>query len=428
PARGGGKAWLADSIARADRKQRAKTAEDAEDKKKKTSRRAPAGATKKRSAKASDSSAEGDSRSPAQEKVKTSASSAVRGLAGAEKAPMPRSVTPMLATLVDAPFDDAQWLFEIKWDGYRAVAFLDAGACRLVSRNHNDFTAGFPEVAAAIPEAFSAPRAVLDGEIVALDAEGRPSFSLMQQRTGMDTGRRGRIGIVRRDVPIVFYAFDLLWLDGYSLARVALEDRKRLLHRLMRKHERVHYSDHVLGQGNALFKVAQERALEGIIAKRRASCYIQKRTREWLKIKITQRIECVIGGYTDPKGSREHFGSIILGLYDDEGHLVHVAQAGSGFTEASHAAMWKQLKALETAKNPFHGRVDTQRKNHWVKPQLVAEIKFIEWTHEGESGQVKMRAPVYMGLRTDKKPKDCKFDQPKSARREAARAEAGEEA
>jgi bifunctional non-homologous end joining protein LigD len=333
----------------------------------------------------------------------------------------------MLATLVDAPFDDDQWLFEIKWDGYRAVAFLDNGACRLVSRNQNDFTAGFPEVAAAIPEAFRGKRAVLDGEIVALDAEGRPSFSLMQQRTGMDTGRPGKIGIVRRDVPIVYYVFDLLWLDGYSLLRVGLEERKELLHSLLQKHERVHYSDHVVGQGGALYKVAQERALEGILAKRRTSCYIQKRTREWLKIKITQRIECVIGGYTDPKGSRENFGSIILGLYDDKRRLVHVAQAGSGFTEASHAAMWKQLKALEAGKNPFHGRVDTQRKNHWVKPEMVAEIKFTEWTHEGETGQVKLRAPVYMGLRADKQAKQCRFDKVKPAKREAARPESREE-
>jgi len=339
---------------------------------------------------------------------------------------MPRAITPMLATLVDAPFDDPQWLFEIKWDGYRAVAYLEDGRCRLVSRNQNDFTAGFPEVARAIPEAVRAKRAVLDGEIVALDPEGRPSFSLMQQRTGMDTARPGKIGIARRDVPIVFYVFDLPWLEGYSLMKVDLEQRKQLLHSLLRKHERVHYSDHIEGQGKALYKVAQERALEGILAKRRTSCYLPKRTREWLKIKITQRIECVIGGYTEPKGERENFGSVILGLYDDKGQLIHVGQAGSGFTEQSHAAMWKQLEARATAKNPFHGPVKTLRKNHWVKPELVCEIKFIEWTHEGETGQVKMRAPVFMGLRADKKPKQCKFERPKSAKHEVAKAEAGE--
>ena len=328
----------------------------------------------------------------------------------------------MLATLVDAPFDDEQWLFEIKLDGYRAVAYLDSGNVRLVSRNQNDFTAGFPEVAAALAAGVKAKQAVLDGEIVALDPEGRPSFSLMQQRTGMDTGRPGRIGIARRDVPIVFYAFDLIWLEGYSLTKVDLEQRKDLLRQIVGKHERLFFSDHVIGKGNALFQLAQQKGLEGILAKRRASGYIQKRTREWLKIKITQRIECVIGGYTEPKGSREHFGSIILGLYDKKKRLIHVGQAGSGFTEQSHAAMWKKLKALETPKNPFYGRVDTLRKNHWAKPELVAEIKFIEWTHEG-----KLRAPVYLGLRADKKPQDCRFERARSARKEVRKAEAGEE-
>jgi bifunctional non-homologous end joining protein LigD len=421
---GGGKAWLAESIAAADRKKRL-TAEHAESAEKGTRKKKVARAAKK----APKAAAEEDTR----DSSARAALSAVKGIKGAVAAPMPRSVTPMLATLVDAPFDDEQWLFEIKWDGYRAVAYLDDGQngvknVRLVSRNQNDFTAGFPEIAEAIGKAVRAKRAVLDGELVALDEQGRPSFSLMQQRTGMDTARAGKISIARRDVPIVFYAFDLIWLDGYSLMKVDLEQRKKLLHSRMTKHERVHYSDHVVGHGNALYKVAQERALEGILAKRRASCYLAKRTREWLKIKITQRIECVIGGYTEPKGSREHFGSVILGLYDDQGHMVHVGQAGSGFTEQSHAAMWKQLKALETAKNPFEGRVHTLRRNHWVKPELVCEIKFIEWTHEGETGQVKMRAPVFMGLRTDKKAKDCKFERPKSARKEVAKAEAGDEA
>ncbi|MDP9268979.1 MAG: non-homologous end-joining DNA ligase [Acidobacteriota bacterium] len=427
---GGKNAWLADSIAAADRKKRS-TAERAETaEKSKAKKKVPSARGAKKSSK---SSAEDDSRfaGPRKGSSAVSASSAVKQLKGAERAPMPRAVTPMLATLVDAPFDDDQWLFEIKWDGYRAIAYLDAGKngagqkkdrVRLVSRNHNDFTAGFPEVAAALAEGVKAKQAVLDGEIVALDAEGRPSFSLMQQRTGMDTGRPGRIGIARRDVPIVFYAFDLIWLEGYSLMKVDLERRKEMLRTIIGKHERLHYSDHVIGQGNALFRLAQQKSLEGILAKRRTSHYIQKRTRDWLKIKITQRIECVIGGYTDPKGSREHFGSIILGLYDEKQRLIHVGQAGSGFTEQSHAAMWKKLKALETPANPFYGRVDTLRKNHWVKPELVAEIKFIEWTHEG-----KLRAPVYEGLRADKKPKDCRFERAQPALKEVKKAEAGEE-
>jgi bifunctional non-homologous end joining protein LigD len=164
------------------------------------------------------------------------------------------------------------------------------------------------------------------------------------------------------------------------------------------------------------------------VAKRRRSNYIQKRSREWLKMKITQRQECVIGGFTDPKGSREHFGSVILGLYDDQGRLIHVGQAGSGFTQQTHADMWRRLEKLKTSRSPFQGHVQTGRGMHWVKPELVAEIKFTEWTHETEGGGLKMRAPVYEGLRFDKKPRECVFVEPRSALKEARKAEAGDAA
>ena len=146
-----------------------------------------------------------------------------------------------------------------------------------------------------------------------------------------------------------------------------------------------------------------------------SSQYLQKRSREWLKIKIVRQQECVIGGYTDPRGARENFGSVVLGLYDDEGRLIHVGHAGSGFTEESHAALWKRLHALETKRSPFFGKVESTRPVHFVKPELVAEIKFTEWTHEGQSGGMKMRAPVFEGLRFDKKPEECKFERPASA-------------
>jgi bifunctional non-homologous end joining protein LigD len=189
----------------------------------------------------------------------------------------------------------------------------------------------------------------------------------------------------------------------------------------------VRYSEHFAGNGKKLFEAAAAQGLEGIVGKRRRSCYIQKRTREWLKMKITHAQECVIGGYTDPKGSRENFGSLVLGLYD-KGHLIHVGNAGSGFTEKSHAEMWKLLKARETAKSPFYGKVESTRRTHWVKPELVAQIKFTEWTHEGESGAIKMRAPVFQGLRTDKKPEECVIEREKSARVEVKKAEEGEAA
>ena len=325
---------------------------------------------------------------------------------------MPHSIRPMLATLIDKPFDSEDWLYEVKWDGYRAVAFFDNRSLRWISRNQNELTAAYPElqhVAASI----KARTAILDGEIVALDEQGRPSFSLMQQRTGVGEGGR-RIRRTREDIPIAYYAFDLLYLDGYDLMQARLEERKHLLREIVSNNELLRYSDHYAGQGTALFEAAAKRGLEGIIAKHRTSCYEQKRSREWLKIKIVRRQECVIGGYTEPRGSREHFGSLVLGLYDDKRRLVPVGQAGSGFTEQTHADMWERLEPLETAHNPFFGKVESDRRVHYVKPELVAEIKFTEWTHEGQSGGMKMRAPVFEGLRLDKKAGECKFERPLS--------------
>jgi bifunctional non-homologous end joining protein LigD len=338
---------------------------------------------------------------------------------------MPQTIHPMLATLIDEPFNAAEWLYEIKWDGYRALSFIDGDTVRLLSRNQNEMTAQYPELR-DLSEHVRARRAIIDGEIVALDDEGRPSFSLMQQRTGIGTQGR-RVGRADISIPIVYYAFDLLYLDGYDLRRVDLEKRKELLSKILAADTLVQYSEH-FPDGNALYKVAKQRGLEGIVAKRRRSCYLEKRSREWLKIKITQRQECVIGGYTDPKGSREHFGSIILGLYDDKGRLIHVGQAGSGFTFATHEDMWQRLKKIQTDRSPFSGKVETSRKNHWVEPELVAEIKFTEWTHETSDGGVKLRAPVYEGLRFDKPPRECVFERPKSARTEVAQAERGEAA
>jgi bifunctional non-homologous end joining protein LigD len=337
---------------------------------------------------------------------------------------MPQVIHPMLATLVDKPFDGQDWLYEVKWDGYRAITFLESGSVRLVSRNQNDMTSAYPELG-SLPDSVNARTAILDGEIVALDEQGRPSFSLMQQRTGVGEGGR-RIRRTRDDIPVMYYVFDLLYLDGYNLMQAALEWRKELLASILAPGDLVRYSDHYIGNGKALFEAATERGLEGIVAKRRSSPYVQKRSSDWLKIKIVKRQECVIGGYTDPRGERENFGSIVLGLYDDQGRLIPVGQAGSGFTEESHAAMWQQLHALETKRSPFFGKVESTRPVHFVKPELVAEIKFSEWTHEGQSGGMKMRAPVFQGLRFDKKPEECKFERAASASVEVKKAEAGD--
>jgi len=325
---------------------------------------------------------------------------------------MPRVVTPMLATLVDKPFDDPNWLFEVKWDGYRAVAFIEAGKVRLVSRNQNDLTRTYPELA-DLSTYIRARGAVVDGEIVALDEQGRASFSLMQQRTGIS--HNGRKIKRNADIPVLYYAFDLLWVDGFDLTRVDLEKRKEVLEGMLAGSDILRYSEHFMGKGMALYEAAKQRGLEGIVAKRRNSCYVQKRTREWLKLKVTQTQECVIGGYTDPRGGREHFGSIILGLYDDQGRLIHVGQAGSGFTEETHQDMWQRLKKIETSKNPFFGPVESNRRTHWVEPKMVAQIKFTEWTHESDGGGLKMRAPVFLGLREDRDPRECVLERPGSS-------------
>jgi bifunctional non-homologous end joining protein LigD len=334
-------------------------------------------------------------------------SSALENLPGAQRKPMPTAIRPMLATAIAKPFDNPDWLFEIKWDGYRAVAFIADGHVRFVSRNQNDLTAQYPELA-TLPQFFQASGAVLDGEIVALDDQGRPSFSLMQQRTGFRPGKSRLAG--RQGVPVIYYAFDLLYLDGFDLRRVPLERRKQLLEQRISNSAVVHFSDHFPGNGLALFEAAAQKGLEGIVAKKRDSLYAETRSHEWLKIKITQRQECVIGGYTDPEGSRAYFGSLVLGLYDKQKRLIHVGQAGTGFDQKMLKEMFAKLEPLATSKNPFYGEIGGLRKVHFVRPELVAEIKFSEWTHETAEGGMKLRAPVFMGLRLDKSPAECTFE------------------
>ncbi len=255
-----------------------------------------------------------------------------------------------------------------------------------------------------------AKTAILDGEVVALDEEGKASFSLMQQRTGFRPGGKRAVG--NADVPVLYYAFDLLYLDGYDWRRVPLEERKRKLASLLVAGDVLRYSDHYEERGKALFEMAQKTGLEGIVAKKRASFYEERRSREWLKIKIRKRIECVVGGYTEPEGSRAHFGSLVLGLYDKKGRLIHVGQVGSGFDQKSLDEIWKVLKKIETKKNPFFGEVEALRKVSWVKPELVAEIEYAEWTGGTSEGSgPKLRAPVFLGLRDDKDPKECLLEE-----------------
>ena len=406
--RGGVKApWLADAIAKFDKKKS----------KKELTTEATGDHKAKKNGKIKKTNAESNLTSPAEKDVGVTQSSSaspvssvVKGLDGAVKRPMPTAIHPMLATSVEKPFDDPEWLFEIKWDGYRAVAFIAKGKVRLVSRNQNDLTAQYPELH-SLPSFIQAETAILDGEIAALDEQGRASFSLMQQRTGIrEAGRRTAS---RRDIPVLYYVFDLLYLDGYDLRRVSLEQRKQVLAEITNAAGPLRYSDH-FAQGKALFDVAKQKGLEGILAKRRDSIYEERRTQAWLKIKITQTLDCVIGGYTDPEGSRMYFGSIVLGLYDRNGDLIHVGQAGTGFDQAMLKEIWGVLKKRETKRSPFPQGVEALREARWVKPELVAEIKFSEWTHATAEGGMKLRAPVFLGLREDKDPKECILQQVES--------------
>jgi bifunctional non-homologous end joining protein LigD len=377
-------AWLADAVARVEKKKQKLTTEDTEEHR---------GKAKKKT-----------SVPPAISVVKA-VSSTAESSSGPVKRAMPTKIHPMLAESVEKAFDGEEWLFEIKWDGYRAIAFIDGGKVRLVSRNQNDLTPRYPELK-DMAKFLRAKTAILDGEVVALDDEGKASFSLMQQRTGFRPGGRRAVG--NADVPVLYYAFDLLYLDGYDWRRVPLEARKQKLASLVVAGDAVRFSDHYAEHGKALFEMARQKGLEGIVAKKRASFYEERRSREWLKIKIRRRIECVIGGYTEPEGSRAHFGSIVLGLYDKKGRLIHVGQAGSGFDQKSLDDISKVLRKLETKKNPFFGEVEALRKVSWVKPELVAEIEFAEWTDGTSDGSgPKLRAPVFLGLRDDKDPKEC---------------------
>jgi bifunctional non-homologous end joining protein LigD len=400
-------AWLADAVARADKKRKALTTENtgSTEKSKKKSRGENEVTAR---SEVSSSSATSQSKKSTKKSSVSPVSSVVKNLPGAIEKPMPTKIRPMLATPVEEPFDNPAWLFEIKWDGYRAIGFIEDSSVRLVSRNQNDLTGQFSELR-ELAKFVKARNAILDGEIVAIDEQGRPSFSLMQQRTGFQPGKRRLPG--REWVPILYYAFDLLYLDGYDLRRVGLEKRKELLQSVLESGEIVRFSDHYPEKGRELFEVARQRGLEGILAKKRDSAYQEERTRDWLKIKITQRQECVIGGYTDPEGSRQYFGSLVLGLYDKRGHLIHMGQVGTGFDQKTLKEIYDRIHPLETKTNPFDGEIGGLRKVHFVIPKLVAEIKFSEWTHETAEGGMKLRAPVFLGLRFDKDPKECLLEE-----------------
>lgn len=299
------------------------------------------------------------------------------------RAAMPHKVKPMLATLVDAPFDRAGWLFEPKWDGYRAIAEVSGRGVRLYSRNQQPFEQRFAPLAHALE---SLPYdAVLDGEIVVVDSAGKPSFQLLQsyQKNG-----RGQL---------LYYVFDLLYLDGHDLRPLPLAKRKEWLSAVISGTGLVRVSEHVEERGRDFFAAAEKLELEGIIAKDGRSRYREgERGRSWLKIKTHQRQEAVIGGFTEPRGARAHMGALVLGVYEGD-NLRYIGHTGGGFTDKELAAMRAKLAPLERPTSPFPDPPRTNAPVHWVEPWLVCEIAFREWTDSGSA-----RHPIFLGLREDK--------------------------
>jgi len=335
-------------------------------------------------------------------------------LPGARAAPFPRSLEPMQASLSESPFSSPEWLFEPKLDGVRTLAFLDAGEVHLFSRRGNDTTGQYPGIARELslqPE----PRMVLDGEIAALDDAGVPSFQQIQQRLNLV----GEADIKRAElqVPVQFYVFDLLWAGGYDLRGVPLERRKRLLKQVLSPSERILFVDHFEEEGEVAFKAAVAHGLEGLVAKKRGSLYESgRRSKSWLKIKGTEEAEFVIAGYTEGGGWRANtFGSLLLGYYDDAGKLVFAGHVGTGFDDKTLRMLKERLEALRTEERPFaqeparSGMMFGRPKNAkiiWVEPELVAQVRFAQWTKDGI-----LRAPSFLGLREDKEPAEVRREE-----------------
>ena len=317
----------------------------------------------------------------------------------ARKGPMPSRVEPMLATLADRPFSDPHWLFEIKWDGVRALARIENGALTLRSRNGVDIAQRYPELA-SLPETLAAREAILDGEIVALDAQGHSNFERLQERMHVRAPSENLVA----QIPVVYFAFDLLYCDGYDLREAPLLERKQLLERLLFTTERFRYADHQLEQGKELFALAEQNGLEGIVAKRADSPYVSDRSPHWVKLKITITVDAVVGGWTEARTSALPFGSMLLGLYHGK-TLRFIGHVGSGFDAKKLKELSSRLKELSASTCPFDAVPETNEKPWWVSPTLVARVKFSGWTEEHS-----LRHPVFLALREDARSTDCQWE------------------
>jgi bifunctional non-homologous end joining protein LigD len=313
------------------------------------------------------------------------------------KDPMPHEVKPMLAKLKDGVFDSPEWIYEIKWDGYRAITEIENGEVNLYSRNLISFNNKYKPIVKSL-QSFG-HNVVLDGEIVVLNADGTSSFQMLQQYDENPSP------------DLCYVVFDILFLDGHDLRNLPLIERKEILKKVLTDSPNLKYSDHIEETGTQFFAAAKKSKLEGIMAKRADSMYrIGSRSDQWLKIKIIAAQEAIICGFTAPRNSRKNFGALILGTYE-KGKLVYIGHTGGGFTEALLASTLKLMKPLIQEKSPFDVKIKTNEKVTWIKPKLVCEISFSEWTHDGH-----MRQPIFQGMRIDKKAKEVVRELPSVTR------------
>ena len=317
-------------------------------------------------------------------------------LPGARKGPMPESIKPQLAVLSDKAPEGDEWLHEIKYDGYRLLARIEDGTVRLITRGGLDWTAKFSELAHSLGE-LPLDSALIDGELVHLEPEGTTSFSGLQD--AISSGKTGALN---------FFAFDLLYRDGWNLTDAALEDRKTALAEIISPQAQgiLRYSDHQIDRGPAFLRQACSFKLEGIVSKRRTDPYRPGRTRSWLKVKCRNREEFVIIGFTDPDGSREGFGALLVGYYDPQEKLRYAGRVGTGFNAAQLIELRKRLESLVRADPPAPLPKGVSRKGvHWIELQLVAEVEFADWTADAI-----LRQASFQGLREDKDARDVVYD------------------
>ncbi len=301
---------------------------------------------------------------------------------------MPHHIAPMLSTLVEEPFDDSDWIFEIKWDGYRAITEVSGKKIEIYSRNFISYKTRFPTIARELDKIKK--NVILDGEVVALDKSGRPSFQLLQQY--LKTGK----GDIR------YYIFDILFLDHQDLRKTPLLERKQILKEFLEKLDQpsILYCDHVMTKGKKFFKEGKKLGLEGIMAKKKDSIYQSLRSKDWLKIKNQKSQEVIIIGYTKPQGSRAKFGSLLLAIRKNK-KLEFAGHVGTGFDDQTLKDIYEKLNPLIVKKCPLEEEPHTNTPAIWVKPSIVCEVTFTEWTEDH-----KLRHPSFKGIRTDKSPKE----------------------